>query len=569
VVTDIVSTWRPALWSPTLNPGVASAGFPARATWALIEEVLVGRESMRWGDVRSVRLDGPRATDAALAKLIEAGCLDRVEVLHLAGEGFTASGVAAALALPALTTLRLEKVSAQVDVGVESRVRTVELRSCSPESCAAVVRATTSLTAIHLDSIEIGAAGDVWDALGERALTSVQLAHVACASDAFGRVVAGSGRSLETLVLDDIAGLDGDVLAGDWPALRSLAWQRAKLSALPMPVTLTSLSLRATSIGRFSAASLPPGLTRIDCIGSTASDAVAARVGELQGLEELGLAASPAAAQAVAVLAEAGGLRTLELGAGAGASIAAVPGTLASLTVDKAWTVDEGLMLAVLGGEGTMRELVLHGVGIGNPDLGGRLSPALERLELVECGGFVEGLGHGDESLALRRLVLDDIEIRGAELAALLSRCEHLASLSLAGVVGVGPDDLAAILGPIGARVVQLELVRFPDEAAAEYGEAIRSSRYPLLAELHLDRRVASPAAIAHVADADVTPALERLHLDGATADEQWRQLAARPVSALHWIRGYHAGGRDELVAQLRAADSGLSGAECHLRQSR
>src|SRR5688500_12003044 len=97
---SVVTSWRPSHWLPTLQPGtIADDGSP-RASWALVKDALAGRVSPRWSDARSVRLDGARASDASLQTLADAGCLDHIETIHLAGKGFTSRAVELALALP-------------------------------------------------------------------------------------------------------------------------------------------------------------------------------------------------------------------------------------------------------------------------------------------------------------------------------------------------------------------------------------------------------------------------------------------------------------------------------------
>jgi hypothetical protein len=582
VVADIVTTWRPSLWDPVLQLGTAGDG-PPRATWALVNDALAGRVSPRWSEARTLRLDGALGNDASLQTLVDAGCLDRIETLHLAGGGFTSRALALALALPALTVLRLEQVAAaEVRGPSESRLRTLELWVCPAETCLAVLKAAPTVTAIHLDSIEIPRAEQsFWAALSERPLASLRFAHVACSGAALAQLLAASEVSLESLMLDDVAGLDSDefLAGGAWPALRSLYWHRAQVAQLGprLPVTLSALSLRDTSIARLDLNDAwSSKLVSLDCVGSSASDEMATRIGASAGsLMHLGLSASESAMRALVALTEAASpLLSLDLGAGAGARsgeqrLAAVPAKLESLTVDKAWAFDEALLLDLLRGDhSALQELCLHGVGFGNLDLGGRFAPSLRRLELLDCGvSFLEGLGHGDKALALTHLALDDIEVRSDELVTLLSHCEGLVSLSLASIAAFGGEGLASVLAAVGSRLVQLDLLRFSRDDVPANGDALLSTRYPALAELRTDRSLLSERALAHMTNLDVTPRLERLELDYQATDEQWLALVERPPSALHWIYGYYAGDLDALTATLLDAGSGVAGAELHLRR--
>jgi hypothetical protein len=219
----------------------------------------------------------------------------------------------------------------------------------------------------------------------------------------------------------------------------------------------------------------------------------------------------------------------------------------------------------VTGGGGDRDDLRLGGVG--NPDLGGRFSPRLRRLEL-DCGGLLEGLG-ADQPLALSELTLvgaDHVEVRQDEFVSLLSRCERLAALRLEYLVGLGPDGLAAVLAAVGQRLVRLELRGFSEDAMPQYGDALLASTYPALAELCLGRTMHSARAFPHLMDVGVTPALERLELGYQAPDDQWLALAGRGPSALHWIEGYYAGSLDALQVLLRDATVEARAAAIHLR---
>ncbi|HLL22888.1 MAG TPA: hypothetical protein VK427_12200, partial [Kofleriaceae bacterium] len=98
------------------------------------------------------------------------------------------------------------------------------------------------------------------------------------------------------------------------------------------------------------------------------------------------------------------------------------------------------------------------------------------------------------------------------ELLALLSRCEHLVSLRLQRMRGLGRAGLAGALARVGTNLVQLELRQFAVDG--EFGDALLAATYPRLADLHLDEEMVSEQGIRHLIDATVTPALERLSLD-------------------------------------------------------
>jgi len=320
-------------------------------------------------------------------------------------------------------------------------------------------------------------------------------------------------------------------------------------------------------------------LISLDCVRSSVSDEMAARLETAPGrLVHLGLGASDATARAVASLSSVpeSSLRSLELGAGSRGWrrgeeppwVGAVPAPLESLTIDS-WNVHEELLLDLLRGDriADLRDLILQDVAVGNPDLGGRFSPRLRRLELRSCLGFIEGLGHANHPLALARLVLEDVEVRQHELVSLLSYCQ-LVSLRFENVVGLAPEGLAAVLALAGTHLVQLELGRFSDDSVPDYGNALLASVYPTLAELRLGRSMFSPRAFAHLMDVEVTPALERLDVEDGIPDEQWLELIARETSPLHWIHANTTAAIDSLLALLRDASSGVSGACFHIRPS-
>jgi hypothetical protein len=586
MVADIITSWRPDSLLPAQNHGTAAPDrdLPPRASWKLVTDALAGRASPRWAEVRVLRLDGPHATDAAVEALATSGCLDHIETLHLAAESLSSHAVATALALPALTTLRLDGVSAAVLAAQPAgSLRSIELFQCSPETCAAVLRAVDGVAAVDIDSVALPLQHrEVWELLAHLELVSLRVARTPCSGPALEQALRSSTTSLASLTLDAVTGIDSDqFLAGQaWTALRALHWHQSKIDHLGahLPATLTTLSLRETAVGSLDLdPTSPSNLSSLDCVGSTTSDEMATRLYAHPGrLVRLGLGASEAAARAIAALSRAADspLRTLELGNGPGAAssmqtVSAVPATVESLTFAEPWTLDDDLLRDLLRGDRAsgLRELSFHGVKLGNPDLGGQFSPILRRLELRSCTGFLEGLGHGGRSLALACLALDDIEVRQDELVELLSRCDDLVSLRLERVVGVAPEGLSMVLDHVGKSVTQLVLRQFPGDAGSEYGDALIASSYPRLAELWLDRTMSSGRALSHLMNFSVTPALERLELDYQAPDEQWLQLIERAPSSLHWIKGFYAGDLDTLVSLLRDEGSGVAGASIHLRR--
>jgi len=310
-------------------------------------------------------------------------------------------------------------------------------------------------------------------------------------------------------------------------------------------------------------------------VGSTISHDIATHLcTHPNRLVRLGLGASEVAARAIEVLSHAAGssLRTLELGAGpdeatSTPTVAVLPATIECAVVSGPWIVDHELLRDLLRGDRAsgLRELSFHGLDLGNPDLGGRFSPGLRRLEIRSCRGFLEGLGHGGQSLALACLALDEIEVRQEELVELLSRCDGLVSLHLERIVRFDPETLSIVLRQVGAHIAQLVLCQFPEDTGTEYGDALMASSYPCLAELWLDRTLSSSGAFSHLMNLSVTPALERLDLDYPAPDEQWLKLVERKPSALHWIQGFYAGDLDMLISLLRDTDSGVSAAKVHL----
>jgi hypothetical protein len=581
MVAELNRTWRPAPWLPTQNQGTVTAGITAgaRASWKLVIDALNGRGATRWADARVLRLDGPLATDKTLQTLAASGCLDRIEALELAGEGFTARAVAIARELPALTALRLDGISATTLQEVaSSRIRRLELFQCSAETAVAVLRALTHLTAVDIDSVP-SPHRSLWDALGVNTLAALRIARMPCDVATLGGALGGSSAGLESLTLDAVTGLDSDefLVGGSWPALRSLRWQQARLARLGagLPSTLSTLSLRGTSITELMRVDeWSSRLSGVDLVGSTASDDIARRV--LAGSTtptSLGLAASELATQVVSALAEReGSLRTLVLGDGirdaAPRTIAAIPAALEELTLSRAWAPDESLLRGLLRGDCAtgLRDLELHGVNLGNPSLDGRVSPRLRRLVLDSCRGFIEGLG-AEQPLSLTTLAMDEVEVRQDELVAMVKGCKHIGSLRLERLVGLDPEGLAAVLAHAGGTLVQLVLRQFPGDMGTEYGDALVASRYPELAELWLDRTMSSGRAMTHLMDVRVTPALERLDLDYQAPDEQWLTLVERQPSALHWVHGYYRGDLESLTAMLRDSGSGVAGADLHLRR--
>jgi len=585
MVADLITSWRPDSWLPVQNPGVAAPDrdLPPRASWGMIGDTLVGQAPPRWTEARVLRLDGPHATDATLDALATSGCLDHIETLHLAAEGLSSRAVATALALPALTTLRLDGISAAALARQPaSGVRRIELFECPPETCIALLRAVDRAVAFDIDCVVLTQHGELWELLASREIVSLRIARTQCSGAALELGLRRSMTSLTSLTLDVVTGIDSDqFLAGQaWTALRALHWHRSKIASLGphVPATLTTLSLRETAVGKLDLdAALLSTLSSLDCVGSTTSDEVAARLcAHPSRLVRLGLGAGEAAARAVAALSGAADstLQTLELGEGTAAgsleqTLRVVPATVESLTISEPWRLDDDLLRDLLRGDraGGLRELSLHGLGLGNPDLGGRFSPSFRRLELLSCTGFLEGLGHGDQSLALACLALDDIEVRQDELVELLCRCDELVALRLERVVGVNPEGLSRMLEQVGKSVTQLVLRQFPGDIGAEYGDALIAVSYPRLAELYLDRTTSSDRAMSHLMQLSVTPALERLELDYQAPDEQWLKLVERAPSSLHWIKGFYGGDLDTLLSLLLSEGSGVAGAVAHLRR--
>jgi hypothetical protein len=573
-VVAVVTSWRPSPWSPTLNSGSVAAGaWPARASWKLVADALAGRASSRWSEVRALWLDGPAANDATLEVLAEAGCLDHLDELYLAGGGLSARGIALALGLPALTTLRLQAIAAaDVTAVPASTVRTVALRGCDADTCAAVLAAAPMLTAAHLDSIS-SASDVVWNALAARPLTSLHLVHVPASAAALANALAGSGASLATLVLDDVAGVDSDefLAGGGWDGLRTLRWDRGALARLGarLPPGLEVLKLRGSTIESGRIEVLPTRLTVLDVAGSSVSESIAERIGaDPGGLVELGLGAGVAAARAVAAVAgrDGGPLRRLTLGtspdrrswrAGGVPPVAALPAGLEVLHVDRGWAVGDDLLRDLLRGDALpgLRELSLSGVPVGNPELGRSFAPRLRRLEMRGCSGQLDGVG-ASAGVALTRLVLDEVQVVQSELVELARQCQRLTSLHLERLSGLDSDGLSAVLAAVGEHLVQLELRGFAVDE--RYGDAVLASRYPYLAEVHLDEEMFSERGFHHLIAAEVTPALERLSVAAAMGEGPWDDIASRVPSSLHWIHGYTAGAADAVDERLRVAGAAL-----------
>ena len=584
MVVEPVTSWSPAGWMATVVEG-ESGDMPPRASWKMIAEALAGRVSERWAEVRSVRFDGPKATDANLETLATAGYLDHIETLHLASDQLSPRGLAIALALPALVTLRLEGVSAPRLASRASSVRRLELFDCEPDTCASLVGAVTALSAIDLESVNPRRDhGVVWNALAEHGLRFLRVAHVPLAGAALEEMLTSSAGSLESLLLDDVPGLDSDEFLArrSWPALRAFQWHRGTLAELGahLPAELSELSLRETSVATFHVGHWASSLTSLDCIRSSVSETMAARIDANPGkLVHLGLASGAVAVRTVATLSAMSdsSLRSLELGdsfvsasrdPGAVSLLDSVPAALESFTLEHAWGLDEDLLRDVLRGDRApgLRALSLQYITIGNPDLGGGFSANLRRLAVRYGGGFIEGLGSAGP-VALTHLALEDVEVRSHELVALLRCCERLASLQLANVACFGAAGLRAALVHVAAQLVQLSLRGFSADAIPANGDALLGLRYPALAELHLDDTTFSPRAFSHLMAADVTPALERLSLDCAPGDEQWLSVVERSSSALHWIDGQYPGKIESLLELLRDSASGVADAVLHLRR--
>lgn len=291
------------------------------------------------------------------------------------------------------------------------------------------------------------------------------------------------------------------------------------------------------------------------------------------GLVELGLGAGAAAARAVAALAgrDGGPLRSLTLGIGLDRwpwrpggvpPVEALPASLESLHLDLGWAIGDDLLRDLLRGDAVsgLRELSLSGVPVGNPELGGTFAPHLRRLELLGCSGQLDGSG-ASAAVALARLVLDEVQVVQGELVELVKRCPRLASLHLERLSGLDSDGLSAVLAAVGEQLVQLELRGFAVDE--RYGDAVLASRYPRLAEVHLDEEMFSERGFHHLVAAEVTPALERLSLAAAVGEGPWNDLANRAPSALHWIRGYTAGAATAVAEAMRA-----TGAALHVRST-
>jgi hypothetical protein len=584
MVAELVTAWRPDLWLPAQNVGTAAPDrdLPRRASWKLVGDALAGRCSPQWAGVRALRLDGPQATDAALSALAASGCLDHLETLHLASESLSSRAVATALALPALTTLRLDGVAATTLAAPRaSRVRRVEMFQCSPETAAAVLRAVDGVAAVDIDCVALSPQSEVWKLLANLELVSLRVARTDCSTETLEQALRSSASSLASLTLEAVAGVDSDqFLAGKpWTALVALYWHQSEIGKIGahLPAALSTLSLRETIVGTLELdAAVTSNLSSLDCVGCTISDDIASQLcAHPNRLVRLGLAASERAVRAIELLSQAASnLRTLELGDGPGeatspCTVAVLPATVECAVISDPWVVDADLLRDLLRGERAeaLRELRLHGVGLGNPDLGGQFSPRLRRLEIESCTGFLERLGHGGQSLALARLALNEIEVRNDEFVELLSGCDGLASLQLERLVGIDGQGLSSVLRHASASLTQLVLSQFPDDAGTEYGDALMASSYPNLAELRIDRTMSSTRALSHVMSVSVTPALERLELNYQAPDAQWLKLIERKPSALHWIKGFYAGDLDMLVSLLRDAGSGVAGAQIHLRR--
>jgi hypothetical protein len=579
MVANVVSTWRPDVWSPVATQGEVSTdgGFEPRASWSLVTAALRGDAPAGWSAVRRVRLDGPLATDETIARLVDAGHLAGVETLQLASDAITENGVAKALTLPGLTTLRLEGLTAILPTSVSApQLRAIELFRCGPATCAAALRALPGIGSAQIAAPGRGVAmRPVLDALADHALAALHLAHLACAEDELAVALGGSESTLASLVLVEIANLPSDAfLKGRaWSRLRSLEWRHSTIERLGawLPDSIAVLSLRSSVVSavELGADSLP-GLMALDCIESTASDAMLSLVAAAPArFQRIGVAASEAGGRVVASLADAASCLTLELGAahrdrrddGAGSLVASLPISLESFAVGRGWALRDDRLVELLRGDYApgLHTLTVHRAKLGDAALGAGLSPRLRTLALHSCTGAIDDLGAGRRPLALRRLILDDLTMCGDDLVALSTQCRALVSLGLAHLNGVEPGHVSAVLGNVGEQLVQLQLRHFAVDS--DYGDSLLASWYPRLAELELDERMVSAQAFHHLVDSRVTPALERLSVDGTISDAQWAEVARRAPMSLHWITANCESSVESVTAQLQQPSSGAQGA--------
>jgi hypothetical protein len=313
-----------------------------------------------------------------------------------------------------------------------------------------------------------------------------------------------------------------------------------------------------------------PGLMALDCIESTASDAMLSLVAAAPArFQRIGVAASEAGGRVVASLADAASCLTLELGAahrdrrddGAGSLVASLPISLESFAVGRGWALRDDRLVELLRGDYApgLHTLTVHRAKLGDAALGAGLSPRLRTLALHSCTGAIDDLGAGRRPLALRRLILDDLTMCGDDLVALSTQCRALVSLGLAHLNGVEPGHVSAVLGNVGEQLVQLQLRHFAVDS--DYGDSLLASWYPRLAELELDERMVSAQAFHHLVDSRVTPALERLSVDGTISDAQWAEVARRAPMSLHWITANCESSVESVTAQLQQPSSGAQGA--------
>jgi hypothetical protein len=579
MVANVVSAWRPDVWSPVATRGEVSTdgGFEPRASWSLVTATLRGDAPAGWSAVRRVRLDGPLATDEAIARLVDSGHLAGVETLQLASDAITETGVAKALTLPGLTTLRLEGMSALLPRSVSAaQLRVVELFRCGPATCAAALRALPGIRSAQIAAPGRGVAmRPVLDALADRALEALHLAHLACAEDELAVALSGSESTLTSLVLVEIDNLSSDdFLKGrTWRRLSSLEWRHSTIERLGacLPDSIAELSLRSSVVSavELGAGSLP-ALMALDCIESTASDAMLPRVAaDPVRFKRLGVAASQRGQRVIASLADAAGCVSLELGPAhrdrrddsPAPLVASLPIGLESLTVGRGWALRDDRLVELLRGEyaAGLHTHTVHRAKLGDAALGAGLSPRLRTLALHSCTGAIDGLGAGRRQLALRRLILDDLTVSGDDLVALTTRCRTLVSLGLAHLSGIEPRHVSAVLGNVGEQLVQLQLRHFAVDS--DYGDSLLASWYPRLAELELDERMVSAQAFHHLVDSRVTPVLERLSVDGTISDAQWAEVARRAPLSLHWITANCESSVESVTTQLQQPTSGAHGA--------
>lgn len=588
----------PAYWRGEIVP--VSDAAPARlrrAPWSWIEDCLAGHTPSAWSQVRYVRLDGPKATDATLRTLAEKGALDQVTRLDLASSAFSAQALRIALALPQLDSLRCESVTASEDeLAPSTTLRRLELRGCAGATCCSLLHAAPQATAVDIGLVEQrGDAAAVQDVLGGLSLESLALRHMACTRRHLESALQSSHATLERLTLDSVSGLESDqfLAAADWSALATLELRASTIKRIEghLPDTLISLSLARSEIRELSLdrRPWPSDLRRLDLIGQPLSQGLVDRLcRDPERLHALGLGSGSEANRVLAALTAAtnSALCELELGEGPGvgvwhapqsASLTALLPALERLRVvgqmpvgrgNSGWRVDEAIVTGVLRGEVApgLRDLSMRHMSLGNPELDGGFAPALRALEFDACTGFIQGLAGAGNAHPMARVVLDGVEVAEAELSAWIARCSGLRSLVLARIPGFGPDGLAAALAPVADTLLQLVLEGFNADGdagyAAEWRNALTASRYPQLAELVLYDVSMNATALATLLGQGDAPHLERLAFDPeAMGQDAWLAIAEHAPPNLHWIAATGTGARDDLAWLLDAPDSRISAA--------